>query len=242
MILYTTQCGKSSTERSTAVSRLNGLSVHLSAADALLTPRNIGRYLIEERAAHYSFTVKDNQRTLLAGIRLLFEVRGEADFREPFTLEHGRLESRAIWTTTRLNDYLNFPYVGQAFTTERQSIRKNTGKVSTDLVYGLTDHIPESTNAARLLALNCGHWGVKAHQYILDWNWDQDRCTLRTGYGPEDITRLRRFATGLITSKSGDSVAATTAKLARDVRLVFDYLRMTDNSIPEPRTLCAHSG
>ncbi len=207
-------------------------------ADALLTQRKLARYLVEQRAAHYLFTVKDNQPTLLADIRLLFEARGEPDFREPFTLEHGRLESRSIWTTTRLNTYLNFPYVGQAFAIERQSIEKKTGEVSTDIVYGLTDHTPESADAARLLVFNRGHWGVEAHHYILDWNWDEDRCTLRTGHGPENITRLRRFATGLIKSKSRDSVAATIAKLARNVRRVFDYLRMTDNSIPRSQTPC----
>jgi len=79
-------------------------------ADALLAQRNLARYLVEERDVHYLFTVKGNQPTLLADIRLLFEGRGEADIREPFTLEHGRLESRAIWTSTALNDYLNFPF------------------------------------------------------------------------------------------------------------------------------------
>jgi hypothetical protein len=43
---------------------------------------------------------------------------------------------------------------------------------------------------------------------------------------------LRRFAIGAITFKSRDTVAATTLRLARNVRLVFDYLRMTDNSRP----------
>jgi len=130
-------------------------------ADALLTQRNLARYLVGERAAHYLFTAKDNQPTLLADIRLLFEVHGEADIREPFTLEHGRLESRAIWTTTRLNDYLNFPDVEQAFAIERQSIEKKTGKLSTDIVYGLTDHTPETADAARLLAFNRGYWSVE---------------------------------------------------------------------------------
>ena len=211
-------------------------------ADALLTQRPLARYLVEQRGAHYLFTAKDNQPALLADIRLLFETRGEPDFREPFTLDHGRLESRAIWTTTRLNDYLNFPYVGQAFVIERQSIEKKTGKHSTEIVYGLTDHTPESADAARLLAFNRAHWGVEAHHYILDWNWDEDRCTIRTGHGPENITRLRRFATGLIKSKSRDSVSATINKLARNVRRVFDYLRMTGNSIPRSRPPCGQTG
>ena len=211
-------------------------------ADALLTQRALARYLVEQRGAHYLFTAKDNQPTLLDDIRLLFEGRSEPDFREPFTLDHGRLESRAIWTTTRLNDYLNFPYVGQAFVIERQSIEKKTGKHSTEIVYGLTDHTPESADAARLLAFNRAHWGVEAHHYILDWNWDEDRCTIRTGHGPENITRLRRFATGLIKSKSRDSVSATINKLARNVRRVFDYLRMTGNSVPRSRPPCGQTG
>ena len=226
-----------------AIPLLEGLEItgKTITADALLTQRDLARYLIEQRDAHYLFTAKDNQPTLLADIRLFFENRGEPDFREPLTLEHGRLESRAIWTTTRLNDYLNFPFVGQAFAFERLRIDKKTGETSTEVVYGLTDHSPQSADPVRLLAFNRDHWGVEAHHYILDWNWDEDRCTIRTGHGPENITRLRRFATGLIKSKSTDSVAATIAKLARNVRRVFDYMRMTENSNPRPRTQLAQA-
>jgi predicted transposase YbfD/YdcC len=204
--------------------------------DALLTQREAARYLIAERGAHYLFIVKDNQSNLLADLCLFFAQRGAPDFCEPVTLEHGRLESRRIWTTTALNDYLDFPYVGQAFLIERLRIDKNTAKESTEIVYGVTDLTPDSAEAKHLLALNRGHWGVEAHHYILDRNWDEDRCTLRTGHGPENMTRLRRFATGLIKSRSGDSVAATIAKLARNVRRVFDYLRMTENSRPQQPT------
>jgi predicted transposase YbfD/YdcC len=210
-------------------------------ADALLTQRKLASYVVE-RGAHYLFTVKDNQPTLAADIRLHFAERGEPDFREPLTLQHGRLETRAIWTSTALNDYLDFPHVGQVFAIARHTIEKKTGKTSTDVVYGVTDHTPESAEPARLLAFNRDHWGVEAHHYILDWNWDEDRCTLRTGHGPENITRLRRFAVGLIKSKSDDSVAATIAKLARSVRRVFDYLRMTANSTPRIRPATSRTG
>jgi predicted transposase YbfD/YdcC len=223
---------------------LEGLDVTAKTitADALLTQRALARYLVEERNAHYLFTAKDNQPTVHEDIRLFFQNRGEPDFRQPFELAHGRLESRTIWTTTALNDYLNFPHVGQVFAIERQRIDKKTGKESTEIIYGLTDHTPASADAARLLAFNRGHWGVEAHHYILDWNWDEDRGTIRTGHGPENITRLRRFATGLIKSKSRDSVAATIATLARNVRRVFDYLGMTENSHPQRRGPVAELG
>jgi predicted transposase YbfD/YdcC len=210
-------------------------------ADALLTQRKIAEHVVA-RGAHYLFIAKDNQPTLAADIRLHFAARGEPDFREPLSLEHGRLEARAIWTSTALNDYLDFPHVGQVVAIERQRIDKKTGKHSTEIVYGVTDHAPESASPERLLAFNREHWGIEAHHYIIDWNWDEDRCRLRTGHGPENMTRLRRFAVGLIKANSDDSVAATIAKLARRVRRVFDYFLMTDNSKPRASRSAAEVG
>ena len=66
----------------------------------------------------------------------------------------------------------------------------------------------------------------------LHWDYDEDRS--RKGYGPENIFRLRRFAIGLIKSKGVRSVPRKMRKLTRNVRLVFDYLRMTAKSSPQP--------
>lgn len=212
-------------------------------ADALLTQRHLARYLVEQREAHYLFTVKANQPILLENLRLFFQDRGEPDFREPITLAHGRIESRAIWTTTALNDYLDFPAVGQAFLIERHTLEKTSGHRSIEIVYGLTSHSPETANAAQLLSFNREHWTIEnGCHYILDWNWDEDRCTIRTGHGPENITRLRRFAIGLIKSKSRDSVASTIRKLQRNVRRVFDYLNMTRNAPPRIQLQYDRSG
>ena len=87
-----------------------------------------------------------------------------------------------------------------------------------------------TANPEQLLKFNRDHWGVESHHYILDWNWNEDRCSISKGHGPENITSLRRFAIGLSKSISKDSVSSTIEKLARNVRRVFDYLRMTDNS------------
>ena len=38
-------------------------------ADALLTQKDIARYIVEKKKADYVFTVKDNQQTLLEDIR-----------------------------------------------------------------------------------------------------------------------------------------------------------------------------
>jgi predicted transposase YbfD/YdcC len=198
--------------------------------DALLTQRKLAHYLVKDRLAHYVFIAKDNQPSLAEDIRLAFENRQAPDYSEPYTLVHGRIESRSIWTSTELNNYLEFPFVGQIFAIQRHTIDKKSGKETNDIAYGLTSHSPMSANAEQVLKFNRGHWGVESHHYLLDWNWNEDRCTIRKGHGPENINCLRRFAAGLIKSISKDSVSATIEKLARNVRRVFDYLRMTDNS------------
>ena len=204
--------------------------------DALLTQRKLARYLVEERLGHYVFIAKDNQSSIAQDIRLLFENRGKPDYSEPVTLAHGRLESRSIWTSTQLNGYLDFPCVGQVFALRRHTINKRSGKETEEIAYGLTSHSPVSASARQILTFNRNHWGIESHHYVLDWNWNEDRCTIRTGHGPANITRLRRFAIGLIKAISKDSVASTIRKLGRNVRRVFDYLGMTKNS----RKLCNH--
>ncbi len=97
------------------------------SADALLTQRNFANYLVEERNAHYHFTVKENQPSLLADIVFYFKDRQKPD---AITVDsgHGRIETRKIWITSDLNDYLNFPHVGQAFVIERETIKKKLVK------------------------------------------------------------------------------------------------------------------
>lgn len=200
-------------------------------ADALLTQREFATYLVLKRKAHYHFTVKGNQPTLLADIEFFFRNRQEPNFIDHAPPDHGRIETRKIWVTTELNDYLNFPHVGQAFVIERHCTDKKTGKYSVEVSYGITSQSPEQANAQSVLATNRGHWSIEnSCHYILDWNYDEDRSRISIGYGPENITRLRRFAIGVIKSKGVSSVAQKMRQLTRNVRMVLDYLKMTNNS------------
>jgi predicted transposase YbfD/YdcC len=199
--------------------------------DALLTQRALASHIVE-RQAHYHFTAKGNQPTLERDIALAFEKRGVADFVEITPAEHGRIETRRIWCSTALNDYLDFPRVGQVFLIERERIEKKTGERSNEIALGVTSRTPQEASPQRLLALNRGHWAIESVHYLIDWNFDEDRSRIRTGFGPENITRLRRFAVGILKAfqKPAQSIAAMMRKLCFNTRLVFDYLRMTKNS------------
>lgn len=200
-------------------------------ADALLTQRKLAVYLVEQRKAHYFFTVKLNQRSLKEDIEFYFDnVSRSADFIDNFE-GHGRSETRRIWTTPDLKDYLNFPNIEQAFKIERIFRDKKTGKVSTETVYGITSRPEDEANAEKIMNIVRGHWSIEnSCHYILDWNYDEDRCRIRTGNGPENITCLRRLAISIIKSKNVSSVAQKMRQLSFNTRAVLDYMKITKNT------------
>jgi len=204
--------------------------------DALLTQRAIATHIVQQHA-HYHFTVKGNQPTLENDIALVFKDRRAPDYMEVAPPEHGRIETRRIWCSTELNDYLDFPHVGQVFLIERDCIDKKSGAHSLDTALGITSQTPQTASPPQVLGVNRGHWTVESVHYMIDWNYDEDRSRIRTGFGPENITRLRRFAIGVLRSfqKPRQSIATMMRSLTLKTRLVFDYLRMTQNSIGRAR-------
>ena len=115
------------------------------------------------------------------------------------------------------------PHVGQAFAIECYLTNKKTGNKSYEIAYGITSKNPEQCNAQSILATKRNHWTIEnSCHYVIDWDFDEDCSWIRTGFSPEDTTRLRRFAIGMIKSKK-------TGQLNQNVCLVFDYLRMTKN-------------
>ena len=199
---------------------------------------SLASYIVE-RQAHYHFTAKGNQPTLHRDIALLFDKRGPAHFIEVAPPDHGRIVTRRIWCSTALNAYLDFPYVGQVFLVEGDSIKKKTVEQTREIALGATSRSPQQASPQRVLAVNRRHWSIESVHYIIDWNYDEDRSRIKTGFGPENITRLRRFAVGILKffQKPAQSIAELMRSLCFRTRLVFDYLRMTKNSVTGARGL-----
>ncbi|MCP4272824.1 MAG: ISAs1 family transposase [Gammaproteobacteria bacterium] len=199
-------------------------------SDALHTQVELADYLVERRKAHYYFCVKKNQPTLFTDIDTYYSSKpGQVDYEDEVSIGHGRIEVRRIWTTTSLNDYVNFPHVAQVYRIEREVTDKKSGETSIETAYGITSRTTEEADPKTVLHKVRGHWSVEVSHYIIDWLYDEDRSTIRTGYGPENMTRLRRFAIGLIKSKVAKNISKKTRKLNRNTRAVLDYLKMTKN-------------
>jgi len=80
--------------------RPSPLTHYNSAANSLLCG---------EREADLPLHRQNNQPTLRQDIALFFENRPEPDFIDHTPPDHGRIETRKIWTTTALNGLPGFP-------------------------------------------------------------------------------------------------------------------------------------
>ena len=113
----------------------------------------------------------------------------------------------------------------------RETVEVKSAKRRAHTAYAITSLTPQAASPQRLLALNRGHWTIEAMHHVLDWSFDEDRSRIRTGHGPQNMTRLRRFAIGLICGR-GLPVAQTMRQLARNPRRLLDWLKMTANVCP----------
>jgi predicted transposase YbfD/YdcC len=109
------------------------------------------------------------------------------------------LEIRKIWTSTEINDYVNFPYCGQVACLQRYWEEIKSGKLQEETVYLITSLSQDKANSERLLNLIRGHWGIenKSH-YVRDFTFDEDRSNIRTKSGPRIMATLRNFAISIL--------------------------------------------
>jgi predicted transposase YbfD/YdcC len=112
---------------------------------------------------------------------------------------HGRIETRRIWTSSQLNDYVSFPHCRQVFQIERIREIVSTGKLHRELVCGITSRCSERASPAQLLAAARGHWAIENRlHWVRDVTFDEDRCRVRTGHGAQLLACLRNLAISLL--------------------------------------------
>ena len=105
------------------------------------------------------------------------------------TLEksRGRLERRRLTSTTVLNDYLDWPDVGQVCRLVRETTR--AGEETTDVQYALTSVGRDRADARRLLKWWRGQWKIEnGLHWVRDVTLCEDASRIRTGDAPSVST------------------------------------------------------
>ena len=198
--------------------------------DALLTQVKVAERVLAGQG-DYVFIAKENQPTLYADIRLLFEApppipRGqEWATAETCNRGHGRVERRRLQATTALNDYLAWPGVQQVFCLSRQVTRR--GITTTETVYGLTSLDPTRASAEQLLCLTRQHWHCenKSH-WVRDVVFDEDRSQLRRGHLPHVMAALRNATLSLLRAAGHTHIASALRYFAAQPQRALTLLEL----------------
>lgn len=135
---------------------------------------------------------------------------------------HGRLETRRIWTSTDLNDYLDFPHCGQVACIERSRESFKTGKIHKEVAYLITSLSPSKADPEKLLSISRGHWSIENRShYVRDVTFDEDRSQVRTQAGPRVMATLRNLAINLLRIRGFKNIAhAIRSMVAKPYRVL----------------------
>jgi hypothetical protein len=136
---------------------------------------------------------------------------------------HGRIERRDIWTSSELNDYLDFPYVQQVFFIKRTTTDLDGNlvagrKTTEELALGLTSLSEEQASPERLLSFVRGEWEIENRlHHVRDMTYDEDRSQVRKGNRPQAMAGIRNIAISLLRLAGAENIASATRHLGRQL-------------------------
>jgi predicted transposase YbfD/YdcC len=173
----------------------------VTTMDALYTERPLARQILAA-GGDYLMVVKRNQLTLHREIELAFSVlpptsSWESEFwHYDHALSHessrGRTEIRRLERTTALNDYLDWPQIGQVMRRTYRRVDRRTGRISEDVHYGITSLSATQISIDQLAQIWRWHWTIEnCTHYIRDVSLGEDRCQVHTGTAPRALAALR---------------------------------------------------
>jgi predicted transposase YbfD/YdcC len=171
-------------------------------ADALHTQRAFCAQVVRQ-GGDYLLLVKGNQAQLRQDIAFLFADPWPPYLERPSTTTvdkgHGRLEVRRRHASAELNALAGEQWVGlqHVFQVEREVLRQ--GKLSQEVVGGITSLPRGVTPPRRLLAISRAHWQLEnGRPWRRDVTLGEDACRVRTGQAPHVLAALNNVVLTLM--------------------------------------------
>lgn len=199
-------------ELSGAQALVRGLDLRgrVVTADALHCQRALSQQ-VRAQGGHWLWAVKGNQSALAQALETLFSAPRTRDWpvlesswtsRGP---SHGRWEVRRFETSTRLNDWSDWPGLGQAI--RRVCERWVKGQHSCQTTYFITSLSAEQADAETLEGLIRGHWSIENRvHYVRDVAFGEDACQQRQGRSTQVLAALRNALLNLLRSRGHTSI------------------------------------
>jgi len=187
------------------------LAGKIVTGDAMHTQRAISAHIVE-CGGEYVWPVKENQERLYQDIQRLFAPdqpkpgfgKIATDFQCAITVNcgHGRIEKRTLQTSTMLNDYLDWPGVGQVYRLERKFTWMRKGKAyktSCEVEFGITSLSRQNASPERVLAVRRGHWLIETGlHYRRDVTFHEDATRMTQGAAGRILAIVHNLVLGLL--------------------------------------------
>jgi predicted transposase YbfD/YdcC len=213
------------------------LSGTVTTLDALYTHRTVAQRILDH-GGHYLMLVKGNQPELLEAIETLFKesaLPGEARWQDTqWHKERGRLEMRRVVASELLNDYLDWPGVGQVLQRTCVRITQKTQKKSREVSYAVTSATHEQASAQQIAMLWRGHWSIenKSH-YVRDETLGEDRGQIHVGHAPHALAALRNGLLTALRQQGWTSIADALRAYEAPSTQAFTLLGLPIRSVPQ---------
>jgi predicted transposase YbfD/YdcC len=170
--------------------------------------------------ADYLLPLKGNQPTLEKDVEDYFETAPQNELACKTTVEkgHGRIETR-IFKASKNVDWIQSDrsYPGRPRFKHIKTILQvvNRTEYADHCTFDTRKYICSAPlDIDRLAGASRGHWGVESMHWLLDVQFKDDQSRYRTGYGPENMACLRRFALALVRANSSKKSVKTRRKIA----------------------------
>jgi len=204
----TTENEISAAKRLLAKAEIKGKIV---SGDAILAQRELSRQVVQQ-GGEYLWKVKANQKQLLAQSQAYFGgawlQAGEVDKARSLDKGHGRIEERVLFSSSRLADRVEWPYLSQVCVIHSDRLELRTEKRSVTQHYGITSLAPMAADATRLLELTRSHWAIEnGLHYRRDVTFKEDSCRMKSHRAAEALAVCNNLALGLIRHAGWDNVA-----------------------------------
>lgn len=181
------------------------------SGDAILAQRALSRQVVTQ-GGDYLWKVKANQKELLTQSEAYFggELLHAKEVAQARSLDkgHGRIEARVLFSSARLADRLDWPYLSQVFVIRSERLELRTQKRSVKHHYGITSLAPMDANATRLLELTRSHWAIEnGLHYRRDVTFKEDACRMKSHPAAEALAVFNNLALGMIRHSGWENVA-----------------------------------
>ena len=189
----------------------------VTTMDALLTQRHIAQQILNQ-GGHYLMILKQNQPTLYAAARLVFEEPPLP--RRPGERLTGRHQRQSPWPVgaSELGHDHGFERISNLARQRPRSCAARAAAsmsalacVETEITYGITSLPTALAGPAQLERIWRGHWTIENRlHYVRDETFGEDRCQVHTGTAAQALVASRNAVVSTLRFHGWSNLAAAT--------------------------------